>query len=465
MAKTVSASLPYGAGPGQSDSNRSQDVQFARQSNRTRISVWPMVIVIYATLLPREACIHIGGNYLYADRLALLLMTPWIIVNLWRGVIKFVLPDWLILTMGVWIVISMCVNLGIDRGLFSGSAFAIDAVGGYFLARVSFHSLTDVRRGLILCAPAVFLAASTLPMESFAHHPIVRPAFEKVFGSVRTLEGTDEFHGLLRIEIRHGLMRAYGPWAHPIIAGLFLSTLVGIYWMSGIRGWPRWLALAAAMLSVFSLSSATLLALGMQFGMIGYDWLTRKVAELTWPLLFTFFALFLGGVEVYSKSGLIPLVVRFLTLDPTTGYFRLLIWQFGWISVLHHPWFGIGLSDYSRPEWMISNSVDAHWLLLAMRYGVIPSAALFISCLSALFALGRSQAYANPRDRRFYRGIMFSLFTFVVMGFTVYIFGGTQTWFTILLGACVACSQHGFSWVVILPDEERAAPQDVLAKI
>jgi len=440
------------------------DLTVSRQKARPHVSIWPMVIVIYATLLPREACIHLGENYLYADRLALILMLPWIIGNIAKGVIKFVLPDWLILMTGLWIIISLCAIEGVARGFVSGPAFAVDAVGGYFLARVSFHSLTDVRRGLILCVPGIFLAASTLPVESISHQLIVRPAFEKVFGAVRMLEGTDEFHGAQRVFIRHGLMRAYGPFAHPILGGLFLSTLLGIFSMSGIRGWPKWLALLATGMSVFSLSSSTFLALGIQFAMLVFDWLTRVIKELSWVMLLVFIGLAMIAIQFLTSGGVVSIIVRFLTLDPTTGFFRMLIWQYGWQSVEKHPWFGIGFADYNRPSWMITNSVDSHWLLLAMRYGLLPAVALFISCVSALFALGRSQAYANKRDQRFYRGIMFSLSTLILMAFTVYIYGGTQTWFTIMLGACVASAQHGYFWVVVLPEEERAEPVSAIGR-
>jgi O-antigen ligase len=143
-------------------------------------------------------------------------------------------------------------------------------------------------------------------------------------------------------------------------------------------------------------------------------------------------------------------------IDAQSGFFRLLIYQFGWQSVLAHPWFGIGLNPYRRPDWMVSSSIDSHWLLLAVRYGLPAALLLFSASIVALVALARSQAYANRRNQYFYRGIMMSLATMVLTGFTVYIYGGTQTWLTILLGACVACSQHGYSWRVILPEEERA---------
>ena len=423
---------------------------------RLPVSIWPMVIVIYATLVPREICIHLGSNFMFADRLALLLISPWLFRNIWNGAIRFVLPDFLIVLMGVWIAVAYTVVNGFDRGFLGGLGLAVDSVFGYLLARITFRSLNDVRRGFILCIPMIFLCALTLPLESLTHQLLVRPPLEKIFGSVRTAEGSIALHGAQRVEIRHGLLRAYGVWSHPILAGVYLSTQLAVMWSSGIRGLPRWLWLAAISMSVFTLSSATYLSLLLQVMFIGYDYLTRKIKELTWGFFWLVVALVLLFANGASNSGAIGLVIRFLTLDPATGYFRLLIWKFGWLSVVNHPWFGIGLADYSRPSWMISNSIDNHWLLLAIRYGPTASACLLLACFSALFALARCQAYANRRDQRFYRGIMMSLTMMMIMGCTVYIYGGTQTWFTILLGACVACAQHGFFRVVVLPEEERA---------
>jgi len=120
------------------------------------------------------------------------------------------------------------------------------------------------------------------------------------------------------------------------------------------------------------------------------------------------------------------------------------IWQYATQSVLAHPWVGIGFDPYRRPDWMLTTSIDAHWLLYAVRFGLPAALALFFACIAALGGLFRAEAMANVADAGFYRGIAMSLSMLIIMGFSVTYQGGTLTWFTILLGACVACAQHSY---------------------
>jgi hypothetical protein len=348
--------------------------------------------------------------------------------------------------MAIWIVLSIVAVHGLQMAMITGLSLSFDAVAGYYLARVSFRSLDDIRRGLILCAPGFFLAGLTVMIESVTHTPLVRPFFASVFGILHYARGAMSVDQVILKEVRMGLMRGSGPWVHPILAGLHLSTLLSVYWMSGIRGWPRILAIVASFFAFFSVSSAALLSLVLQVALLFYDWLCSKVKELSWRWLTSIGAICIVIINIVSNRGLDDFIIQFGTLDPATGYFRQMIWTYGMQSVYHHPLFGIGFNDYQRPVWMVTNSVDAYWLLYAIRYG--PLAAIFplAACFSAIFALVRSEAYASPSDARFYRGIIIGFSVLVLMGFTVAFQGGTLTWFTLLLGGCVACAQHGFTF-------------------
>ena len=93
---------------------------------------------------------------------------------------------------------------------------------------------------------------------------------------------------------------------------------------------------------------------------------------------------------------------------------------------------------------MITSSIDTHWLLYAVRYGAPASVSLFLTCVSAMGGLIAAEKLASRRDAEFYRGILMTLAVLILMGFTVSYQGGTLTWFTILLGGCVACAQHSY---------------------
>lgn len=410
-----------------------------------RVALWPMVVVLYATLLPREVRIELAGLQFFADRIGLVIVLPYVLKKIVDGAIRFVLPDILMLFTGLWMITAMSMTYGIGDGLIRGGSLALDATVGYYLARISFRSLTDVRRILILFAPGVLIVGIIIATESITHTPIVKPLAEAVFGKLPFYVGGDAagFENQA-LEIRLGLMRAEGPFSHSILAGLYLASLVGVYSMSGLRGWPRIFGNLAGILSIFSLSSAAILGLVLTYAMVGYDSLQRLFRELSWSLIVSVIVLGVTIIQFTSNSGAAGLIGRYLTLNPETAYYRQMTWEFAGASVRAHPLFGIGLAGYARPSWMVSESIDAHWLLLAVRYGLPAALAQGGAVLLALFALGRASHNVTLSEQRLYRGVAFSLATLGIMMFTVTLWGGALGWFNLLLGGCVACAQRSY---------------------
>jgi len=410
------------------------------------LPIWPIVFVIYMTLTPREMRITIGGSYIFLDRLAMYASLPWVILCIWRGLIKFVLPDWLVLFAAIWSIVAMVHAYGPGRGLITGGSYAFDSICGYYLARVSFRSLHSIRRALILCAPGFLISGLSVMVESISHQFIIRPALSRIFGALVYRDGSEivavDFDKLSNVRL--GLMRGLGPWPHPILAGLHLATLLPIYWLSGIRGWPRTTALLASFCAIFTVSSAAFAALFMGLAMISYDYISRIWREISWQLFFYVMGTVMALVQVATNSGVIGFIIRYGALDKQTGYYRQLIWQYGTLTVSHHPLFGIGYEPYERLPWMTS-SVDNHWLLWAIRYGLPAALSLFAACIVTMWAVGRSIGRAQSfHDVQFFKGILMTLVTLVLMMFTVAIQGGTLTWFALMLGGCVACAQQGF---------------------
>ena len=416
------------------------------------VALWPVVVVLYAAILPREVRFTLGTFEYFADRIGLLIVLPYVIRKLMEGAIRFVLPDLLVLIAGVWMFGAMLVHYGISPGMERGGSVAFDLTVGYFLARISFRSLVDMRRALVLLLPGVVLAALSIFVESVTHRPFVRPLAEAVFGALPLYEGgSAEVYrqGDNLSMVRMGLYRARGPFEHAIHAGLFIASLVGIYNLAGLRGYPRFFANIVAPLAFFTVSSAALLGLTIGYGLIAFEFLQRHVRELSWRLLIAGGIVFVALIEMVSNSGIIGLVSRYATFNAQTAYYRQLIWDFGLQTVWQNPWIGIGMADYQRPAWMISNSVDAHWLLLALRYGIVPAICLLGAVVLALVGLGRASTKVPRADQLFYRGIAISLFVLALMMFTVYLWGGVATWFTVILGACVACSQRSYTEIKV----------------
>lgn len=422
------------------------------QAKEVRVALWPVVVVLYAVLLPREIHLQLGTFEFYSDRIALLLILPYVIRKLMDGAIRLVFPDLMILLAAAWMIAAMVYHYGMSSGLERGGSFAFDLSVGYFLARISFRSLRDMRMAFLLFLPGIFVVALVMVAESISHRLIIHPLSEAIFGKLPHFAGGVADEGKeVRNVFRFGLLRARGPFSHSIHAGLFLSSLLGIYNLCGYRGFPRLVANAVAPLAIFSVSSAAIAALALGYVLIACDTLQRRVRELSWRMLFYAGIFTLTLLQVASNSGVPALITRFMTFNAQTGYYRLLVWEWGSQSVRQHPLFGLGYGDYERPGWMVSGSIDAHWLQLAMVFGIIPALALFIAVCSAIYALSTASARVALRDQKFYRGIAISLFVMTMSMFTVSLWGGVQMWFTLLLGACVACAQRSFGSAVHVP--------------
>jgi hypothetical protein len=45
-------------------------------------------------------------------------------------------------------------------------------------------------------------------------------------------------------------------------------------------------------------------------------------------------------------------MISHLTLSPSTGFYRLVQWDYGWREVMAHPLLGLGLNPWERPAWL-----------------------------------------------------------------------------------------------------------------
>ena len=168
-------------------------------------------------------------------------------------------------------------------------------------------------------------------------------------------------------EVRNSVFRAGVSYPHPIHWGLVASLMFAQAWLiwrddTKARNLRAGVAMAC---TVTAMSSAPLLGLATQIGLIIWG----RVTGNRWMLLVTMFATVFFALELLSNRGPVILFIETMTLDSETAWWRVYIWQYGSLSVMNHPVFGIGLEDWERPEWL-AGTVDNFWLLTAMRYGL-----------------------------------------------------------------------------------------------
>lgn len=390
------------------------------------------MLLLYSILLPLEAVIVVDQFRLYAYRIILFLLFPWVVSQLMRGKIRFGLADVGITTIAIWMTVAMSARYGLADGLERGGVQGFDLFTAYMVGRCCLRSPTAFRRLLVLALPGVLITGVVLAVESVSGVLIERPFFAALFG--RPVEEA----GTIILEQRLGLMRAYGPFPHPILGGLQMLSFLPLFAMALKRSAPRNAGIAGSLLGLFALSSAAFISFALNIALLLFDWAQKRVRELTWPLGFV--VLLTGGAVIHfiSQNGIFVVINRYLLLDPATGAYRMLIWQEAADDVANSPWFGIGFEQWTRPSWMVSSSIDAHWLLSAVRFGLPVAILLGIVTLSSIFSVARAAGHSRGRDDRdLFVALAITLGSLSLMMFTVTLWSNSYAWFVMLLGAAI----------------------------
>lgn len=412
-----------------------------------RLTKLVIAITFFSIITPNDLSLPTGGLFLSPLRLAALLaLVPLVFALIRRmvhGVYVPVASDALIVATVIWMIVAMSMNHSIDVALGNPTAVGIELLVGYLAARVfmGHPAAFDMaaRTLVVVVAIAVVLAfTDTLT----GQHTISRLS-AMPFGGVRA-EGA---------QFRFGVIRARGVFEHTILFGAFLSGATVLILVSGIAERLKRIGVGFAVFGLLiALSSAPIIALVLAVGLLAYDWLFNRFAA-RWHLFFLMAASGLLLVFLVVENP-IPWLIARATLDPATGYYRLLIWEWGWQNILTSPWTGIGLSDWFRPRDM-SATVDTVWLLHAMRYGLVGVALLLLSALSSTVVLTsrRLRQPSDPAADRIRFGLNVMLFILLFVGMTVHFWGTLWIFFGIVLGLRAAFAEERF-----LPREATTFP-------
>jgi O-antigen ligase len=327
----------------------------------------------------------------------------------------------------IWIGIALTTTQGFAKALQPSSSFFIDGFGAYLLGRCYIRSAEDFGQ---MVSFAVKLLATLLPFalyEWMTGKTILLTMFGAVFPTVEFAD----------MPPRLGLFRVQGPFSHPILFGVFCGSIFALVCSvpssTGFAFGRGFSACIVAVSAMLSMSSAPLAGVAFQAALLIW---CKALSRFSWNLN-VLWALVLTGyliVEFGSNQTPIQFYISHFTFDTQTGWYRLLIWDFGSASVMNHPLFGIGLDDWVRPPWMASKSVDNFWLLTAMRYGVPALIIISMSCLVLWISLARKRTL--PAALKPYRqAYLICMVTFVFVGSTVHFWASLYSWFFFLL-AC-----------------------------
>ena len=395
-----------------------------------RLSPLLVMLALAIVLVPEEASFFVGGLRLTLARAILLALTPLSLVRLvqqaGRRTYRFVWSDALVLPTGLWMLLAVAVTEGLDRALVGGGVTALEFVGAYFVARAflaAHGQALSLARVLSLSIAVVGLLSV---LDRFAGYYVLHDLVGRLTGLQLDW----------RYDERYGSIRAAGTFEHPILLGtacacamLLATTLPMIARCFVFAG------AAAGLLA--AVSSAPMVGAFIGFSCLAYRRLTPSL-ESRWRWLMLAAGIMLALLFAVHSAPF-GWLIGHMTIDPATGFYRLLIWQIAGADVLQAPVFGIGITDdWARPEWMPS-TVDSLWLRAAMSFG-IPGSVLIAACL--LGACSRrvdiARTYLSDDERRLGLVLSLILFVYIFLGFTVHFWGAA--W--ILMGLFAGMRAH-----------------------
>jgi hypothetical protein len=350
----------------------------------------PVKLFLLSIFLP--VAFQLGPLFMNGVRLVLLIVSVPLFFQLLAG--RFGKPhlvDYMFFAHVIWMAVALGVN-NPDRMVQQVGSVGLEFFGGYLLGRAFIRNRAQF---LALCRFVVWGIVLLLPlslMESQTGRPVI-------VDFLRSLPGITSYREV-NAGTRLGLERVQGTFAHPIHFGLFCSMMLPICFfafrhsMSNAR---RLTLTGLVFLSSFlGLSAGVMLAMVAQVGLISWYLALRNVQRKWLVLTLCILTVYLV-VDLISTRDPIRVFITYATFSPHTGYWRTIIFDWGWMNIFGSaennippaPLFGIGLNDWVRPSFMHSGSMDNFWLLTGVRYGVPGFLTLAIGYFWTLWQAGQ----------------------------------------------------------------------------
>jgi hypothetical protein len=375
------------------------------EKNSSRVSPW-ITLFVFSFLVPSQFSIVFMGLRLSIYRIVLLLcIFP--VAKIFFSRIKRLPVDYFVFVTAGLMFVSLLVNHGLD-GLAFGGSLVLETIVPYLLGRVYIQNKEDLIAFADVHFKVILLLLIPVVYELFTGYNL----FVHTFGGVitRNLQS-----------IRFGLYRAEGSLDHPILLGVFAATGLALTSISIKNGIAKYLVVLVV--SITSISSAVYLMLAMQIAML-------KIEMLALARLSRYAFVLIGAyvfISIFSNRTPMEVLASYITMDPETAYYRILINRYAMDSVIQNPFFGIGLNDWHRPDWM-PPSIDDFWLVIAVTHGM-----LTLTCLFIVMYFSLKSTYVNSSSRESV-GIRVLLISIIVAAFTVHMWNSLYVFFWLLIG-------------------------------
>lgn len=383
------------------------------------------LLVIGILMVP--GLFSVAGSVLSPYRVALLASYPFL-VHRWLTIIggRPAMVDVLMLMSGLWLILALVVNHGLGV-LPRGIIMFVEMTGGYLIGRTLIRSATDHRTFFRAFTWAFVVLAPLLFIEVLTGFNLLR----KLADIVMSVPARQSNLGQ-----RFGLVRAQGPFEHPILLGLVASLAVSNVFYIYRRQFAKSVGLAGFFfVMVFtSVSSGPLLSVFCQGALTVWDRMLSFL-RIRWLLLAYLAVLGFLLMRISEEFNLLGFVLDNFAYSAVSAEGRLIVFDYGTLEVSRHPVFGIGLNDWTRPWWRAGrSSFDNFWLMQAMRFG-LPTFIFLALAWAVSFVRIASQSTLTEEEGDYRLGYLFTMIGLAITLGTVYIWNATAVFVWIYIGA------------------------------
>tara|TARA_R110002051_G_scaffold146786_2_gene219572 strand:+ start:51587 stop:53014 length:1428 start_codon:yes stop_codon:yes gene_type:complete len=383
-------------------------------------------LIVVALLIPLS--FEVASFRLTPSLLVMIGLFPLLTVQYFKKAVVWRLPDFLFFFFVLWQGLTILINNPERVVAFTGQQ-ALLTLAGFLAGRLLVINRQDFYNLIVFVGVASMISMPFALYESVFDDPII----------LRLIADYTPFDTFRQnnYEPRLGLYRAQFVFAHPIHFGL-LGALALVPFLYGLKGYlsagariPGSMLIGAA--CFLSVSSGAVLSVMLQLVLFIWHSAASRF-QRPWRTVLISGSLIYAVLEVASNKSAFVAISSRLAFNSSTAYYRTLIWEFGTQQVRRTPFFGNGYNYWERPFWMLSSSVDNHWLLLVMVHG-IPAVLLFAGSMIYAFVMVNRPSDGGSAVQRLRLAWTLTLIGFAMSASTVAIWGEIQLLFMLIFGA------------------------------
>ena len=391
------------------------------------IAAW---LALIGLIIPAaEVALFIGNLKMTFGRLGISLLLFPALYMLLQPRRHLVLADLFVFATGIW-MIGAALDLGGLSALSSAGAESLELCGGYVVARAFFFGPAALHTFMRVLKILAF-AAIILAVADTASGRLIVHATASAITGVKPIGA----------QHREGIIRATSTFDHAILFGGFCSVVSAMLLYSEPNMGRRIVYVCICLFGcILSLSSSSLMASAMILATYAYDRLMRQY-PWRWTALWLCVGALILAAFLVSNSPL-GWILSHLTLEPESGYFRIMEWNTAIAKIIQAPWTGYAFRTFDEAELY---SVDCVWLTLALRYGIPTIVFLFLANMATMAPTNSNNRTGDPYLDRMRTGFSLVLMMFMFVGLTVHYWNYMWIFWGLCMGIRASIREQSFS--------------------